>query len=329
MPTRVPLILGAGQIGAPNTDERISDPAIAQEFVDLMVSHGHTGIDTSRIYCEGTSEKLLGGLDLRGVARVDTKVYPVKPGDHSPEKVKESFAASVQALNGKKIRVYYLHAPDRSVPFERTLEGINDIYNAGGFEEFGLSNYMAWEVAEIVGICAARGFVRPTVYQGVYNLLDRLSEAELFPCLRKFNIKFAAYTPLAGGALTERFAAVANTDADAGAGGAGAPLSKFAPTSRAAWFYNGRYGAAAGALKDLAGVAHAHGLTLTEVALRWLQWHSALQPGDCGVVVAASRVEQLQTTLVDSEKGPLPDAVVEACESAWQKTRSAITQYWL
>ena len=45
-------------------------------------------------------------------------------------------------------------------------------------EELGLSNYMAWEVAEIVGICKRRGFIVPTVYQGVYNLIYRVPELE-------------------------------------------------------------------------------------------------------------------------------------------------------
>ena len=45
-------------------------------------------------------------------------------------------------------------------------------------EQFGLSNYMSFEVAEIVGICERRGFVKPTVYEGVYNILDRNTEAE-------------------------------------------------------------------------------------------------------------------------------------------------------
>lgn len=46
-------------------------------------------------------------------------------------------------------------------------------------EELGLSNFMSWEVAEVVGICERRGFIKPTVYQGVYNLLDRNTEPEL------------------------------------------------------------------------------------------------------------------------------------------------------
>jgi hypothetical protein len=31
----------------------------------------------------------------------------------------------------------------------------------------------SWEVAEIVGICKANGYIQPTVYQGVYNAMHR------------------------------------------------------------------------------------------------------------------------------------------------------------
>ena len=74
----------------------------------------------------------MGSLDLKGLARIDTKNYPFKPGDHAPEKIKETFKVSVEALGGKKIRVYYLHMPDRSVPFESTLEAIDEIHRSGG-----------------------------------------------------------------------------------------------------------------------------------------------------------------------------------------------------
>jgi aflatoxin B1 aldehyde reductase len=77
-------------------------------------------------------QQLLASLDMRGVGRIDTKVYPVNDGDHEPAKVKESFKTSVEALGRNKIRVFYLHKPDRTVPFERTLEAVNEIYKAGG-----------------------------------------------------------------------------------------------------------------------------------------------------------------------------------------------------
>ena len=63
--------------------------------------------------------------------RIDTKVYPFNPGDHSPAKLKATFQLSLDALAGKKIRVFYLHIPDRDVPFEETLEAVNELHQAG------------------------------------------------------------------------------------------------------------------------------------------------------------------------------------------------------
>jgi len=53
----------------------------------------------------------------------------------------------------------------------------------------------SWEVAEIVGICKANGFIQPTAYQGIYNAIHRSVEVELLPCLRKFGISFYEFNP--------------------------------------------------------------------------------------------------------------------------------------
>ena len=122
-------------------------------------------------------------------------MYPIKPGDHEANKLKAAVKESWQALGAHKIRVQYLHVPDRSVPFENTLEAVNELYQVGHLyvtlifrdtrysqvrtsETFGLSNYMSFEVPEIVGICKRRGSVLPTVCEGVYNIIDRGTEAE-------------------------------------------------------------------------------------------------------------------------------------------------------
>ena len=73
---------------------------------------------------------MLSQLDLKG-ARVDTKIFPREPGQHEPEKLKATFKLSLNALGSIKIRVFYLHAPDRSVPFEDTLEALNDLHKEG------------------------------------------------------------------------------------------------------------------------------------------------------------------------------------------------------
>jgi len=165
-------------------------------LLDVYAKHGGHAIDTSRLYGGGTSEEMLGRSDIHG-AVIDTKVYPISPGDHEPTRLKSLFHESLKALGGHKIRVFYLHAADRSIPFEHTVRAVNELYLEGHFQEFGLSNFYSFEVAEIVGICRANGYVLPTAYEGVYNCLDRTIEAELVPCLRKFGIRLAGYCPLA------------------------------------------------------------------------------------------------------------------------------------
>lgn len=158
---------------------------------------------------------------------------------------------------------------------------------------------MAFEVAEIVGICKRRGFIQPTVYEGIYNLLDRIPEAELFPCLRKFGIKFAAYCTLAGGYLTGKHLPPP-TDAQTGDKPSSPEHGSHFDTSwNMSWFFTSRYPKMAPAVTELQSVVKAHGLILSEVAYRWLQWHSLMVPGDHGVILGASRLEQLENGIAD------------------------------
>ena len=74
---------------------------------------------------------MLGALDLRGQARVDTKIFPLHPGDFKSSKVKEAIKKSLVDLGSHKIRVFYLHNPDRATPFEETLGAVNDLHKQG------------------------------------------------------------------------------------------------------------------------------------------------------------------------------------------------------
>lgn len=85
------------------------------------------------------------------------------------------------------------------------MKAVNDLYLEGKFSRLGISNYMSWEVAQIQELCIANRWVRPQVYQGVYNALHRSIEHELMPCLRKYGMSFYNYNPLAGGYLTDRY----------------------------------------------------------------------------------------------------------------------------
>ena len=48
----------------------------------------------------------------------------------------------------------------------------------GKFKELGLSNYAAWEVADVYHICKKNGWVLPTIYQGMYNPITKYEPSQ-------------------------------------------------------------------------------------------------------------------------------------------------------
>lgn len=74
--------------------------------------------------------------------------------------------------------MWYLHAPDRTIPFEETFETVNTLFLEGKFKRFGISNFMSWEVAHCVGLCEKNGWIKPTAYQGKNSI--RINFEELF-----------------------------------------------------------------------------------------------------------------------------------------------------
>lgn len=121
---------------------------------------------TSPQYVAGQSESFLAAADYKGLGfKLATKVYPSVPGTHTPAMLRSKVSDSLTALNTEDVDIFYLHAADRSVPFVDTLQTVNELYKEGRFQTLGLSNYTAYEVAEIVTLCKERGWVRPKIYQ--------------------------------------------------------------------------------------------------------------------------------------------------------------------
>lgn len=85
-----------------------------------------------RIYGGGTTEETLAKLDL-SKCKIDTKVWPLAPGDHRPEGIRKSVNESLAHFrpHGIKIRILYLHKPDAATPFEETLAEINKLHQEG------------------------------------------------------------------------------------------------------------------------------------------------------------------------------------------------------
>merc|ERR1719242_1925824 len=103
------------------------------------------------------------------------------------------------------VDIMYLHAPDHSTPLEETLSTMDKLHREEKFSKLGLSNYSGWLVNEVVNLCKANNWIKPTIYQGMYSAITRQVEHELIPCLRYHKIAFYAYSPLGGGILTGKY----------------------------------------------------------------------------------------------------------------------------
>jgi aflatoxin B1 aldehyde reductase len=86
------------------------------------------------------------------------------------------------------------------------------------------------------------------------------------------------------------------------------------------------------ALAIVEPVAEKHGIPLIEVGLRWVIHHSKMTPatkgGEDGMLLGFSSYEQLVQNVEASEKGPLPEELVESLDQAWAKARGDAPTYW-
>lgn len=309
---------------------RVHDLQDAAALLDTFQVHGHREVDTARVYGQGSSEAYLGDLDWRSRGLVmATKYYAYRgkvPGatsSHSASDLREHLLASLEALKAEQVDLWYLHAPDRTTPYEETFAAVDALHREGLFRRFGLSNYMAWEVAHINELCIRNGWVRPVVYQGVYNAIHRAVEPELLTCLRRYGMAFYAYNPLAGGYLTARYRRGDEGKVEEG--------SRFDGKTKQGQLYRARYwnDTMFDALDIVRAAAGKFSLTEAECALRWMMHHSELDAelGDA-VIIGASSKKHLEENLIDLEKGPLPEEVVQALDEAWAKTKGIVMNYF-
>ena len=313
--------------GLPGSEEhgtRITSLDDFKECLDYYQSRGYNEVDTARTYVNGLQEgrtKAAGWQERKLV--LATKWVPYYRGDHTKAHIKENVAKSLKELGTECVDIFYLHAPDRSVPFQESLEACNELFQEGKFQELGLSNHAAWEVAEIWNIADQKGWVKPKVYQAMYNCLTRAIEEELIPYCRKYGMDILVYNPLAGGVLSGRYKSKEIPDD----GGRYSGTDPVVGDMYRKWYFKD---ANFEALKVIKPVADKHRLTLLEIAFRWCFHHSKLKvtDGNDGVVIGVSSLSQLKMNLTELEKGPLPDEVVETLDLAWQITKASCESYW-
>ncbi|XP_048206323.1 aflatoxin B1 aldehyde reductase member 3-like [Perognathus longimembris pacificus] len=307
------------------------DPGASAAAVRAFLERGHTELDTALVYADGQSESILGGLGLGLGGRdcrvkIATKANPLSGKSLKAASIRSQLETSLKRLQCSRVDLFYLHLPDHGTPVEETLQACHQLHQEGKFVELGLSNYASWEVAEICTLCKSNGWIMPTVYQGMYNAITRQVETELFPCLRRFGLRFYAYNPLAGGLLTGKYS---YEDKDSKK-----PEGRFfgntwAEIYRDRYWKEDHFKAIALVEKALQAAYGPSAPSMTSAALRWMYHHSQLQAthGDA-VILGISNLKHLEQNLAATEQGPLEPVVVEAFDQAWNLVAHKCPNYF-
>src|SRR4030081_1214091 len=315
------IIFGTMTLGYRGYGARVHDAATADAMLGTVSKFGHDQIDTCADYGDGSCEQMLGYLRAAERFGIATRIHPGNFHGHEPENVKRIFKASLARLKTGKVKILYLVTRDSATPIESTLSAVQELHDEGLFEEFGLSNFSAWQVAQASEIAARHGWIRPSVYQGLYNAITRAVEPELFKCLGNYGIRFHAYNPLAGGAFSRNFA----DSAEIAAG------SRFDSSTAQGQFFRDRYmnDAYLDALAEIHRSCEGHGLDAISVALRWLIHHSQLNAErNDGIIIGASTLEHLRHNLTAVTEGPLPTEVLAAIDDAALKAQPKWPPYF-
>ena len=300
------LILGTMTFGG-QVDERA-----AEEMVDVALGAGITMFDTAYVYTEGRSEEILGAVLKRkkSDALVATKVHP-QSGGLGRAAIFSAIDTSLKRLQRDYVDLYYLHSPDPKTPIDETLEAMAELVRSGKVKRVGISNYAAWQILDIRYRSAAKGWPAIAFSQQLYNLVARRLDEEYAAFTAAFPLFDVVYNPLAGGLLTGKHNGPASTPV------AG---SRFSQEMYRRRYWNEQQFNAVERLRESARGA---GLSLIELALRWL-W---TRPVVDAVLLGASSADQLRMNIAAAEEQPLPDDLLKQCDDVWQELRGIAPGY--
>ncbi|KAH8426597.1 uncharacterized protein LDX57_004332 [Aspergillus melleus] len=290
-----------------------SDTCQQDEMLQIARTHGITAIDTARLYGQGISESFLGQRNVASEFEITTKAPTgFLPNSATKSAIIQNGTLSLEALKTSKVPIYLLHGPDESVPLSETLDGVQGLYLKGAFERFGLSNFSLPQIREVYEYNKSKGYVLPTVYQSIYNLVARNNEIDLFPALRDLGFSIQVYSPIASGFLVKK-----PEDIEQQKG-------RWDPSTVEGKLLQGLYGKPEllSFLREYIQLAETSGSSQAGLAYRWVRYNSALR-GDLGdmVLLGANGPQQLRNTLADLDQGPLEEWVVERLDALWEGIR--------
>ncbi len=205
------VILGCGNFGGIGSDLSLvgqgEGEAEAFELMDAAWARGVRRFDTASSYGGGRSERAVGAwLRARrpeGLVLSSKVFHPVHEGDVgglAPARIRRVVGESLERLGVERIDLYLIHEPDPETPLADSLGALDELVRDGSIGAIGVSNVDAGYLAE------ANALASIAVVQNEYSLLVRDAEREVLPLCVEHGIEFQAFSPLAGGWLTGKYA---------------------------------------------------------------------------------------------------------------------------
>ncbi|CAB5589228.1 L-glyceraldehyde 3-phosphate reductase [Providencia rettgeri] len=115
-----------------------------------------------------------------------------------------SLDQSLKRMGLDYVDIFYHHRPDPNTPLEETMGALDLIVRQGKALYVGISNYPTNLAKEAIGILNELG-TPCLIHQPKYSMLERTPEEGLLDLLEEEGVGSIAYSPLAGGLLTDRY----------------------------------------------------------------------------------------------------------------------------
>lgn len=219
--------------------------AEGHEQIDRALAAGIDFIDTAEMYpvnpvraeTVGRTEEIIGSWIARRGRRNDVVLATKITGEGSaavrdgapitPAAIRAAVESSLRRLNTDHIDLYQLHWPNRGTygfrsnwgydPSKQNREAnladmraclatVCEMQAEGKIGHFGLSNETTWGMAQWLALAEEGVGPRAISIQNEYSLLSRLYDTDLAELGVNEDVMLLAYSPLAAGLLTGKYA---------------------------------------------------------------------------------------------------------------------------
>ncbi|MCF6142255.1 aldo/keto reductase [Flavobacterium sp. K77] len=320
------ICLGTMTFGQQNTE------AEGHAQMDYALENGVNFFDTAEMYSipakketYGSTERIIGTWFKKSGKRDEvvlaTKIAGPNPNfgymrpelDFSPASITHALNSSLERLQTDYVDLYQLHWPERKTNYfgqrgfkvqedewqdniHEVLETLDGFVKAGKIKHIGLSNENPWGIMRFLEESKHHNLPRVKTVQNPYSLLNRLFEVGSAEVCMRENVGLLAYSPMAFGVLSGKFLS--------GEAQPNARISLFPQYTR----YSSEQSTEA--TKRYQDIAQRYGLTLTELALAFIEQQAFVS----STIIGATSVEQLQQN-INTIQVSLSDEILQAIDT--------------